>query len=159
MSTQYRLVQSGKTASGGCSAGPRFVRACIATDFFFLLIIQDHLSISAVETASLNNKHVSCPIHLNLVFYHASSSCTCTSSRSCSSVVSSLPCERYTRFSGCETPSVLNLDGASRLGRLTNFPNGLIPEQFWVTVVPYPETARCLTSASVTAGHVWRDAM
>jgi hypothetical protein len=27
MSTQYRLVQSGKTASGGCSAGPRFVRA------------------------------------------------------------------------------------------------------------------------------------
>jgi hypothetical protein len=32
MSTQYRLVQSGKTASGGCSAGPRFVRACSATD-------------------------------------------------------------------------------------------------------------------------------
>jgi hypothetical protein len=27
MSTQYRLVQSGKTANGGCSAGPRFVRA------------------------------------------------------------------------------------------------------------------------------------
>jgi hypothetical protein len=27
MSTQYRLVQSGKTASDGCSAGPRFVRA------------------------------------------------------------------------------------------------------------------------------------
>jgi hypothetical protein len=27
MSPQYRLVQSGKTASGGCSAGPRFVRA------------------------------------------------------------------------------------------------------------------------------------
>jgi hypothetical protein len=35
MSTQYRLVQSGKTASGGCSAGPRFVRACSATDLFF----------------------------------------------------------------------------------------------------------------------------
>jgi hypothetical protein len=32
MSTQYRLVQSGKTASGGCSAGPSFVRACSATD-------------------------------------------------------------------------------------------------------------------------------
>jgi hypothetical protein len=31
MSTQYRLVQSGKTASGGCSASPRFVRACSAT--------------------------------------------------------------------------------------------------------------------------------
>jgi penicillin V acylase-like amidase (Ntn superfamily) len=31
MSTQYRLVQSGKTASGGCSAGSRFVRACSAT--------------------------------------------------------------------------------------------------------------------------------
>jgi hypothetical protein len=27
MSTQYRLVQLGKTASGSCSAGPRFVRA------------------------------------------------------------------------------------------------------------------------------------
>jgi hypothetical protein len=27
MSTQYRFMQSGKTASGGCSAGPRFVRA------------------------------------------------------------------------------------------------------------------------------------
>jgi hypothetical protein len=34
MSTQYRLVQSGKTASGGCSAGPRFVRASSATDLF-----------------------------------------------------------------------------------------------------------------------------
>jgi hypothetical protein len=34
MSTQYRLVQSGKTASGSCSAGPRFVRACSATDLF-----------------------------------------------------------------------------------------------------------------------------
>jgi hypothetical protein len=34
MSTQYRLVQSGKTASGGCSAGPRFV-SCSATDFFW----------------------------------------------------------------------------------------------------------------------------
>jgi hypothetical protein len=28
-------VQSGKTASGGCSAGPRFVRACSATDLFY----------------------------------------------------------------------------------------------------------------------------
>jgi hypothetical protein len=36
MSTQYRLVQSGKTSSGGCSAGPRFVRACSATDLFIL---------------------------------------------------------------------------------------------------------------------------
>jgi hypothetical protein len=35
MSTQYRLVQSGKTASGGCSAGPRFVRACSATDYYY----------------------------------------------------------------------------------------------------------------------------
>jgi hypothetical protein len=35
MSTQYRLVQSGKTASGGCSAGPRFVRA-VAPRIYFL---------------------------------------------------------------------------------------------------------------------------
>jgi hypothetical protein len=38
MSTQYRLVQSGKTASGGCSAGPRFVRACSATDLFYFIL-------------------------------------------------------------------------------------------------------------------------
>jgi hypothetical protein len=38
MSTQYRLVQSGKTASGGCSAGPRFVRACSATDYYIIII-------------------------------------------------------------------------------------------------------------------------
>jgi hypothetical protein len=36
MSTQYRLVQSGKTASGGCSAGPRFVRA-VAPRIYYLL--------------------------------------------------------------------------------------------------------------------------
>jgi hypothetical protein len=39
MSTQYRLVQSGKTASGGCSAGPRFVRACSATDLFLFIYL------------------------------------------------------------------------------------------------------------------------
>jgi hypothetical protein len=39
MSTQYHLVQSAKTASGGCSAGPRFVRACSASDLFFILFI------------------------------------------------------------------------------------------------------------------------
>jgi hypothetical protein len=32
------LVQSGKTASGGCSAGPKFVRACSATDLFIFII-------------------------------------------------------------------------------------------------------------------------
>jgi len=37
--SQYRLMQSGKTASGSCSAGPRFVRACSATDLFYLLFI------------------------------------------------------------------------------------------------------------------------
>jgi hypothetical protein len=39
MSTQYRLVQSGKTASGGCSAGPRFVRAVAPRIYFFYLFI------------------------------------------------------------------------------------------------------------------------
>jgi hypothetical protein len=38
MSTQYRLVQSGKTASGGCSAGPRFVRA-VAPRIIIIIII------------------------------------------------------------------------------------------------------------------------
>jgi hypothetical protein len=46
MSTQYRLVQAGKTASGGCSAGPRFVRAVAPRIYLFiktlaLLGIQD----------------------------------------------------------------------------------------------------------------------
>jgi hypothetical protein len=36
MSTQYRLVQSGKTASGSCSASPRFVRA-VAPRIYLLL--------------------------------------------------------------------------------------------------------------------------
>jgi hypothetical protein len=38
MSTQYRLVQSGKTASGGCSAGPRVVRA-VAPRIIYLLLL------------------------------------------------------------------------------------------------------------------------
>jgi hypothetical protein len=41
MSTQYRLVQSGKTASGGCSAGPRFVRA-VAPRIIIIIIIMRH---------------------------------------------------------------------------------------------------------------------
>jgi hypothetical protein len=40
MSTQYRLVQTGKTASGGCSAGPRFVRACSATDYYYYYLVK-----------------------------------------------------------------------------------------------------------------------
>jgi hypothetical protein len=37
MSTQYRLVQSGKTASGGCSAGSMFVRAVAPRIIIFFL--------------------------------------------------------------------------------------------------------------------------
>jgi hypothetical protein len=44
MSTQYRLVQSGKTASGGCSAGPRFVRA-VAPRIIIIIYIVFILSI------------------------------------------------------------------------------------------------------------------
>jgi hypothetical protein len=39
MSTQYRLVQSGKNASGGCSAGPRFVRAVAPRIIIIIIII------------------------------------------------------------------------------------------------------------------------
>jgi hypothetical protein len=39
MSTQYRLVQSVKTASGGCSAGPRFVGAVAPRIYFIYLDI------------------------------------------------------------------------------------------------------------------------
>jgi hypothetical protein len=41
MSTQYRLVQSGKTASGGCSAGPRFVRA-VAPRIIIIIMFDIH---------------------------------------------------------------------------------------------------------------------
>jgi hypothetical protein len=39
MSTQYRLVQSGKTASGGCSAGRRIVRAVVVVEWLTLLLL------------------------------------------------------------------------------------------------------------------------
>jgi hypothetical protein len=39
MSTQYRLAQSEKTASGGCSAGPRFVRAVAPRIYLFIYFI------------------------------------------------------------------------------------------------------------------------
>jgi hypothetical protein len=38
MSTQYRLVQSGKTASGGCSA-TKVLQSCIATDYYYYYCI------------------------------------------------------------------------------------------------------------------------
>jgi hypothetical protein len=44
MSTQYRLVQSGKTASGGCSAGPRFFRAVAPRIIIIIIIVVEHLS-------------------------------------------------------------------------------------------------------------------
>jgi hypothetical protein len=40
VSTQYRLVQSGKTASGGCSAGPRFVRAVAPRIIIIIIPVQ-----------------------------------------------------------------------------------------------------------------------
>jgi hypothetical protein len=43
MSTQYRLVQSGKTASGGCSAGPRFVRAVAPRIYLFITVTEEML--------------------------------------------------------------------------------------------------------------------
>jgi len=44
MSTQYRLVQSGETASGGCSAGPRFVRAVAPRIYFTFFIFYRHFA-------------------------------------------------------------------------------------------------------------------
>jgi hypothetical protein len=39
MSTQYRLVQSGKTASGGCSAGQGSSEPVAPRIFFLFLIV------------------------------------------------------------------------------------------------------------------------
>jgi carbohydrate-binding DOMON domain-containing protein len=38
MSTQYRLVQSGKTASGGCSAGQGSSEPVAPRIYFFILV-------------------------------------------------------------------------------------------------------------------------
>jgi hypothetical protein len=42
MSTQYRLVQPGKTASGGCSAGQGSSEP-VAPRIYFLFIYKDNL--------------------------------------------------------------------------------------------------------------------
>jgi carbohydrate-binding DOMON domain-containing protein len=39
MSTQYRLVQSGKTASGGCSAGQGSSEPVAPRIYFFIFIL------------------------------------------------------------------------------------------------------------------------
>jgi hypothetical protein len=67
MSTQYRLVQSGKTASGGCSAGPRFVRAVAPRIFLYGLLTSSHnfvLLYITVVTFILGE--VSCFVHVCL---------------------------------------------------------------------------------------------
>jgi hypothetical protein len=48
MSTQYRLVQSGKTASGGCSAGQGSSEPVAPRIYFYLFI----LCLSAVNRKS-----------------------------------------------------------------------------------------------------------
>jgi hypothetical protein len=57
MSTQYRLVQSGKTASGGCSASPRFVRAVAPRIYLFnfLFIYLSALLDSNMKLALFHN--------------------------------------------------------------------------------------------------------
>jgi hypothetical protein len=59
MSTQYRLVQSGKTASGGCSAGPRFVRAVAPRIIYFLEAQNIGMKINCKKTKEMrvNPKH------------------------------------------------------------------------------------------------------
>jgi hypothetical protein len=49
MSTQYRLVQSGKTASGGCSAGqgssePVAPRIIIIIIYYYIKFVYDSVS-------------------------------------------------------------------------------------------------------------------
>jgi hypothetical protein len=58
MSTQYRLVQSGKTASGGCSAGPRFARACSATDYYYYYYYYYYITTTDTTTTISANKYI-----------------------------------------------------------------------------------------------------
>jgi hypothetical protein len=62
MSTQYRLVQSGKTASGGCSAGqgssePVAPWIYLFFFFIFLLSLQVNNGTTKIMTAQKNIRH------------------------------------------------------------------------------------------------------
>jgi hypothetical protein len=51
MSTQYRLVQSGKTASGGCSAGQGSSEPVAPRIYlFYLLMIRDERAFTVILT-------------------------------------------------------------------------------------------------------------
>jgi carbohydrate-binding DOMON domain-containing protein len=54
MSTQYRLVQSGKTASGGCSAGQGSPEPVAPRIYYYLLLVACDIgeSISTEESCS-----------------------------------------------------------------------------------------------------------
>jgi hypothetical protein len=53
MSTQYRLVQSGKTASGSCSAGPRFVRAVAPRIYYFIKLFVWKISLEIIAMSAI----------------------------------------------------------------------------------------------------------
>jgi hypothetical protein len=50
MSTQYRLVQTGKTASGGCSAGQVSSELYRHGLLLFIIFIADHLQFVAKQS-------------------------------------------------------------------------------------------------------------
>jgi hypothetical protein len=52
MSTQYRLVQSGKTASGGCSAGQGSSEPVAPRIYFyfFILFVMDNVYVPSLPT-------------------------------------------------------------------------------------------------------------
>jgi hypothetical protein len=57
MSTQYRLVQSGKTASGGCSAGPRFARAVAPRIYYSLISSIKDFNTQVTEKFAISKKN------------------------------------------------------------------------------------------------------
>jgi carbohydrate-binding DOMON domain-containing protein len=64
MSTQYRLVQSGKTASGGCSAGQGSSEPVAPRIYLFILFFMPSLSVN-----SLNYIFDKSPIHSRAFIY------------------------------------------------------------------------------------------
>jgi hypothetical protein len=51
MSTQYRLVQSGKTASGGCSAGQGSSEPVAPRIYYYLLFSFNHSNTADIRTS------------------------------------------------------------------------------------------------------------
>jgi hypothetical protein len=69
MSTQYRLVQWGKTASGGCSAGQGSSEPVAPRIYFFYLFFYVAFKVTNAQMSTISNKFIP-PTPLYLIVSH-----------------------------------------------------------------------------------------